>query len=74
MLIEVRILPAPPPPGKPRGHPSPDPGGTDSDETGFCGSKIEILEDLDPQLPEFEFDPEQIKQVLLNLIKNAPRP
>jgi signal transduction histidine kinase len=37
----------------------------------FTDQKIEILEDLDPQLPEFEFDPEQIKQVLLNLIKNA---
>jgi two-component system, NtrC family, sensor histidine kinase HydH len=37
----------------------------------FSDQKIEIQEDLDPHLPEFEFDPEQLKQVLLNLIKNA---
>ncbi len=37
----------------------------------FTDQKIEIQEELDPHLPEFEFDPEQIKQVLLNLIKNA---
>ena len=37
----------------------------------FTDQKIEIQIDLDPHLPEFEFDPEQLKQVLLNLIKNA---
>jgi two-component system, NtrC family, sensor histidine kinase HydH len=37
----------------------------------FTDQKIEIQEDLDPRLPAFEFDPEQVKQVLLNLIKNA---
>jgi len=37
----------------------------------FTDQQIEIQIDLDPHLPEFEFDPEQLKQVLLNLIKNA---
>jgi two-component system sensor histidine kinase HydH len=37
----------------------------------FTDQEIEIQEDLDPHLPEFEFDPEQLKQVILNLIKNA---
>ncbi|RPH87659.1 MAG: sensor histidine kinase [Desulfobacteraceae bacterium] len=37
----------------------------------FTDQKIEIQADLNPRLPEFEFDPEQVKQVLLNLIKNA---
>jgi signal transduction histidine kinase len=37
----------------------------------FTDQKIEIQFYLDPHLPEFEFDPEQWKQVLLNLIKNA---
>jgi two-component system, NtrC family, sensor histidine kinase HydH len=37
----------------------------------FTDQKIETQIELDPQLPEFEFDPEQLKQVLLNLIKNA---
>ena len=37
----------------------------------FSDQEIEIQIDLDPNLPEFEFDPDQLKQVLLNLIKNA---
>ena len=37
----------------------------------FKDQKIETRIDLAPHLPEFEFDPEQLKQVLLNLIKNA---
>ncbi len=32
---------------------------------------IEVLIDLDPRIAEFSFDPDQMKQVLLNLIKNA---
>jgi signal transduction histidine kinase len=35
------------------------------------GQQIEVLTDLDPRMPEFSFDPDQMKQVLLNLIKNA---
>lgn len=37
----------------------------------FKDQNIETRVDLAPHLPEFEFDPEQLKQVLLNLIKNA---
>ena len=37
----------------------------------FTDQNLEIQVDLEPRLPEFEFDPEQLKQVLLNLIKNA---
>jgi len=37
----------------------------------FTDQKIEIQIDLDYNLSEFEFDPEQVKQVILNLIKNA---
>jgi two-component system, NtrC family, sensor histidine kinase HydH len=33
--------------------------------------QIEVLTDLDPRVTEFSFDPDQMKQVLLNLIKNA---
>jgi len=32
---------------------------------------IELQFDADPQLPEFKFDPDQIKRVLVNLIDNA---
>lgn len=32
---------------------------------------ILVKTSLTPDLPEFDFDPEQIKQVLLNLVKNA---
>ena len=37
----------------------------------FAGRQIKVKTDLSPDLPEFLFDPEQIKQVLLNLTKNA---
>ena len=37
----------------------------------FAEQQIKIKTDLDPDLPEFFFDPEQIKQVLINLTKNA---
>jgi len=37
----------------------------------FAGQQIKVKTDLDQDLPEFFFDPEQIKQVLLNLTKNA---
>jgi two-component system, NtrC family, sensor histidine kinase HydH len=33
--------------------------------------KVEVKTSLASDLPDFDFDPEQIKQVLLNLIKNA---
>ena len=33
--------------------------------------QIDIVVSLDAQLPEFKFDPEQIKRVLINLIENA---
>jgi two-component system, NtrC family, sensor histidine kinase HydH len=37
----------------------------------FTQKKVEVKTSLAQDLPEFDFDPEQIKQVLLNLIKNA---
>jgi signal transduction histidine kinase len=37
----------------------------------FAEQHIIIKTQLDPGLPEFSFDPEQIKQVLINLTKNA---
>ncbi|MEW6188412.1 MAG: ATP-binding protein [Thermodesulfobacteriota bacterium] len=37
----------------------------------FTEQHIEVKTELAPSLPEFNFDPEQIKQVLLNLTKNA---
>jgi two-component system sensor histidine kinase HydH len=33
--------------------------------------RIECQTRLDPRLPEFDFDPDQLKQVLMNLVKNA---
>ncbi len=33
--------------------------------------QVELIFDADPQLPEFKFDPDQIKRVLVNLIDNA---
>jgi two-component system, NtrC family, nitrogen regulation sensor histidine kinase NtrY len=33
--------------------------------------EVELVFDHDPQLPEFKFDPDQIKRVLVNLIDNA---
>ncbi|MGA3086400.1 MAG: ATP-binding protein [Thermodesulfobacteriota bacterium] len=37
----------------------------------FASQQIKVQIDLDQGLPEFFFDPEQIKQVFLNLTKNA---
>jgi len=37
----------------------------------FARQQIKVKPNLAPDLPEFFFDPEQIKQVLLNLTKNA---
>ncbi|MFZ4404404.1 MAG: sensor histidine kinase [Pseudobdellovibrionaceae bacterium] len=33
--------------------------------------QIEFIADLDPQLPDFKFDPQQIRRVLVNLIDNS---
>jgi len=40
-------------------------------EREFAVSNIEIIRDYDPNLPEIELDPDQIRQVFLNLINNA---
>lgn len=37
----------------------------------FAERHIKVETQFDPDLPDFFFDPEQIKQVLINLIKNA---
>ena len=72
MLIEVRDFTRPTTPRKIKGAVNPLIREVlDLMKPVFTDQKIEIQVDLDPRLPEFEFDPEQLKQVLLNLIKNA---
>jgi two-component system sensor histidine kinase HydH len=72
MLIEVRDFTRPTTPRKTKGGINPlIQEVLDLMKPVFSDQRIEIQIDLDPHLPEFEFDPEQLKQVLLNLIKNA---
>jgi two-component system, NtrC family, sensor histidine kinase HydH len=72
MLIEVRDFTRPTTPRKIRGAINP----LIEEILSLMGpvfrdQQIETRVDLAPHLPDFEFDPEQLKQVLLNLIKNA---
>jgi two-component system, NtrC family, sensor histidine kinase HydH len=72
MLIEVRDFTRPTTPRKIRGAINPlIEEILDLMVPVFRDQQIETRVELSPQLPEFEFDPEQLKQVLLNLIKNA---
>ena len=72
MLIEVRDFTRPTTPRKIKGALNPllqELAGLFNDL--IKEQHIELNLDLDSRLPDFSFDPDQVKQVLMNLIKNA---